>query len=496
LEEKNYNNFDLPEYFQFDDLLKKSSLILRDKSICDLCRNNSSGKKDWPSNYEDVNYTFLSNKDGSFAWRPLQLIHPLLFVDLVNFITEHDNWYAITKRFAEFNKGYLECISIPRISTDGSSHRSKQITNWWENIEQRSLKLSLQYNYVYLTDITNCYGSIYTHSIEWALTEGGKEAVKRRLRGSEKTLGSEIDMKIRNMTYGQTNGIPQGSSLMDFISEIVLGYADIELTKLLDEKKIPKNDFCILRYRDDYRIFVNNPNIGHEIMKCLNTVLFELGMKMNAEKTSEQNDIIMASLKKEKLERLYYAPVGQSWQKEALRIYQLSKKYPNSGLVLKELNLYFDKLDKVDQYLKDDIELLIAVLINISIRSPRTFNWVSAIVSKLLPHILNVKKREEIVRQIHDKYKKIPNTSYIDVWLQRISAPSNIDIEYKDKLTKIAILEIKNNELWNCLWLDKQIVSEFNSVKISNLKDKIEKKEITPVVTRKEVELFKNIINS
>ena len=34
------------------------------------------------------------------------------------------------------------------------------------------------------------------------------------------------------MRYGQTNGIPQGSVLMDFISEMVLGYID----KLLEEK--------------------------------------------------------------------------------------------------------------------------------------------------------------------------------------------------------------------------------------------------------------------
>jgi hypothetical protein len=33
------------------------------------------------------------------------------------------------------------------------------------------------------------------------------------------------------MRHGQTNGIPQGSVLMDFIAEMVLGYADTLITK-------------------------------------------------------------------------------------------------------------------------------------------------------------------------------------------------------------------------------------------------------------------------
>ena len=40
------------------------------------------------------------------------------------------------------------------------------------------------------------------------------------------------------MTYGQTNGIPQGSSLMDFIAEIILGYADTQLVKKLKGRKL------------------------------------------------------------------------------------------------------------------------------------------------------------------------------------------------------------------------------------------------------------------
>jgi hypothetical protein len=44
---------------------------------------------------------------------------------------------------------------------------------------------------------------------------------------------------------------------MDFIAEIVLGYIDVQLTSRISE--IPKTSYKILRYRDDYRVFVDNP---------------------------------------------------------------------------------------------------------------------------------------------------------------------------------------------------------------------------------------------
>ena len=144
-----------------------------------------------------------------------------------------------------------------------------------EKIEQASLKISLEYEYVFITDITNCYGSIYSHSIDWALCDGGKnEAKQNKYNGNNNTLGAIIDTKIEGMNYGQTNGIPQGSALMDFIAEMILGYADIELTNYLkNDPKIQGQNFKILRYRDDYRIFVSDP-IGKRNIK-----VFEYSIK-------------------------------------------------------------------------------------------------------------------------------------------------------------------------------------------------------------------------
>ncbi|MEL7601276.1 MAG: RNA-directed DNA polymerase, partial [Proteiniphilum sp.] len=93
--------------------------------------------------------------------------------------------------------------------------------------------MSLEYNHLLLLDITDCYGSLYTHSIVWAL-HTIEEAKKVENRNNPDFIGVVIDKHIQEMSFGQTNGIPQGSVLMDFIAEIVLGFGDYLLTLELD----------------------------------------------------------------------------------------------------------------------------------------------------------------------------------------------------------------------------------------------------------------------
>jgi len=493
LDEKNYVNFDIPDYFHFEDLLLKIDGLTFCKNIKDICnKRGETNKPDWPKYYENVNYTFLSNKDGVFAWRPMQLIHPVLYVDFVNFITSKDNWDHIVGRFEFFSKGCVRCISIPRMSQCDNSHKAAQIMHWWEEMEQQSIILALKYNYVFSTDITNCYGSIYTHSVEWALTIGGREASKKRVNEClPKTLGSEVDEKLRNMSHGQTNGISQGSTLMDFVAEMVLGYCDMELLKEISDLKIKKKDLYILRYRDDYRIFVNDPLLGHQVLKKLNNVLYGLGMKMNPSKTIERGDVILSSIKGEKLERIFLAPIKQDFQKEALRIYQLSKKYPNSGLIAKELSLYYDRMENLKSLKHTNIKVLISIFSMIALNSPSVINWVSAIVSSLLEKICDGVEKKDIILMIYNKFQEMPNTSLIDVWLQRITAPLKIKISYFDNLTKIALQEIKNSDIWESRWLNSKIVQEMDLITISKLKKKVEDDSISPVISRAEVQLFR-----
>ena len=254
LEAKNYCNLDLPKYINFQELLEKISIEMGNNTYLQI-------KKDNPENYDDINYILFNNKDGGYDWRPYQIINPVMYISLVNVITKEENWNEILERFENIElNSYIKCESIPIVESSENllNKKSSQILNWWDKIEQTSIKLALEYDYLFQTDIVNCYAEIYTHSIAWALHT---KIIAKQNRNPNGLLGNIIDKHLQNMSYGQTNGIPQGSVLMDFIAEILLKYADELITNHIIQEGIPKENFYILRYRDDYRIFVKEVSV-------------------------------------------------------------------------------------------------------------------------------------------------------------------------------------------------------------------------------------------
>ncbi len=250
LKGESYCDVELPVYFTFTTLLSAVAKEISDKSLSDLSKS--------PRDYEGVNYSLLSNKDGRHAWRPFQLIHPAIYVSLVHQITKPDNWETITNRLNTFqNIPKFTCTSIPLESAIKRKDKAAQILNWWIGIEQGSIELAIEYKHSFHADVSECYASIYTHSIAWAVHDKSHAKERRKDRA---LIGNVIDGHIQDMRHGQTNGIPQGSVLMDLIAELVLGYADLLLSERLQKSKI--DDYRILRYRDDYRIFVQNTYVG------------------------------------------------------------------------------------------------------------------------------------------------------------------------------------------------------------------------------------------
>jgi len=473
LKQESYFNFDLPPYFVFRDLLNNISETIGENDIEGFYKNinldNGRVQRPFPGDLENVNYTLLNNKDGKYAWRPFQLIHPALYVALVHKITQQNTWDTITRRFNAFRENpKIQCESIPLESETELSDRATTISNWWHKIEQSSLELALEYEYAIHTDISNCYGSIYTHSVPWALH--GKSFAKRN-RGLSH-VGNLIDKYLRDMSFGQTNGIPQGSVLMDFIAEMILGYADMKLSQRINKANI--YDYQILRYRDDYRIFVNNPQDAEEIAKFLTEILIELGMRLNAQKTIVSNNVIRDSIKADKLYWNSAKKSGKGLQSHLLLIHQLSENYPNSGSLRKALDNYFDRIKKLEET-KENLKVLISILIDIAFKNPKTYPSVCAILSKFLSLIEDEDEQEEILKKIKNRFAKIPNTGHIKLWLQRITIKINREIQYGEKLCN----RVNDNsiKIWNSAWLNDDINKIINETELidENVIEKIDK---------------------
>lgn len=488
LKEDSYSNVDLPEYITFQKILDDTYKSLENHKLSDFYDNDKK-----PYKYDEVNYKIIANKDGLYAWRPFQLIHPALYVELVKQITEKDNWKLICDRFKEFQKNEkIQCASIPIVSTNPKkTQKSEQITTWWKETEQASIKQALEFSYIYVTDITDCYGSIYTHTICWALH--GKDFAKiPENRKNSKLIGCFIDEKLRDMAFGQTNGIPQGSVLMDFIAEIVLGYADLLLSEKLKEEKI--EDYHIIRYRDDYRIFVNNPTEGDAITKYLTEILIELGLKLNPTKTSSSKNIILGSIKKDKID-LTTSLLGEKYlsndsenvkynnQRLLLQIYDFADKHPNSGQLKRILTKFYEKME-VDCK-KDDMGVLLSIVADLAYNNPSTYNLCAAIISKIIECVSSDEEKINYIKKIIKKFNSLPNTGFMDIWLQRISYKISSDVQYKDKLCKL--MNHQEALLWNSDWLNGKLKQIIDNCQIIN-ENIIE--QMSPVITQKEVDAF------
>lgn len=466
LKGESYSNIDLPSYFDFNNYIKNLYKELSRKELHDCCEQlpKLSGKgkmPNYPHNHDGVSYQLLTNKDGKYSWRPLQLIHPVLYCLLVKLITNSSNWAIIVNHFkncAKNNK--IECISLPIESTSKKSDKAEVIKNWWDRMEQQSIKLSLLYDYVLVTDITDCYGSIYTHSIPWALHT---KAIAKKKTGS--LLGDQIDALIREMRFGQTNGIPQGSVLMDFLAEIILGYVDVELSARITKIK----NYKILRYRDDYRIFCNNTKDLEFIAKALSESLADIGLKLNSSKTSISSDVIKSSIKPDKYYHIANTPIYaknleslfSTIQKELLYIHDIATKYPNSGMLSTLLTNLYEKVIFKHKKIKEDVDVLISITIDIALKNPRTYSATFAIISKLLEQV-NTTRRKKIVKQILGKFNDIPNTGHMQIWLQRLCYPLKMSLPYTEKMC--FLVEGKEEEIWESCWLMPAIKAKMDSL--------------------------------
>lgn len=449
MDRKSYFSLDLPEYFDFQPILNKLDHAIGGYKIHEIFYNHGLDKGAIiearnPQNIEDVNYKFYHNKDGRFAWRPFQLIHPAMYVCLVHEITEQNNWKTITDRIKKIRSETpeIECFSIPISTINKPASTEKTVLNWWQKIEQRSIELSLNYGYMLNTDITNCYGSIYTHSIPWAIHD--KEFIKSNLQ--YKGIGPSIDCAIRLMSNNQTNGIPQGSVVMDFIAEIVLAYSDLLLAQ---ELKGEVQDYRILRYRDDYRIFTKTKEDAEIIGKVLSEVLGSLNLKLNEQKTRLSEEVISSSIKPDKWFWLESKQSSRNLQRYLLLIHSLASRYPNSGSLKRTLGKYYTAIKKKRRM--SNVRSLISIIVDIALKNPAVYPICASILGKFFSFI---KDREEIVnymKSIMERLASIPNTDYLYIWLQRISFKTDDSISFDNPLCDN--VQSLAKPIWNSSWL-------------------------------------------
>ncbi len=448
LKSSSYFDLTLPEWFNFEPILGAAFEVAE--------KIDHSAIHAWkPQNESGVNYQFLSNKDGKFAWRPFELINPLIYAKAVQLITHESNWSLIQQRLALFSGGVVECCSLPVVSNGPMSDVAEQILQWWHKIEQRSLELSFEYSHVAISDVSNCYPSIYTHAIAWAFHDKG--FIKNgNNRNDPNLIGNRLDKLIRCSREGQTNGLPQASILSHVLAELILGYCDREINKRLAAFK----DVRILRYRDDYRIFGLSDSSCNEALKVVSEELHEFGMRLGAAKTTESTNLVSSAVKSEKIVALGLITSQTTLQKELLILHKFALDHPNAGSLKVLLKNFLKQLKAQifkERYKFENKTVLVAILMDIVAISPNVVPAVARAVSLILEHLPD-DESNELFERLLAKSRRIPNSGYLDIWLQRMALPSKIQFDTTEALCLAATEQAAG--VWNFDWISDTGIKE------------------------------------
>jgi hypothetical protein len=207
------------------------------------------------------------SRPGSLR-RRLAIINPLLYFRLAKFIV--DNQTVLLRKAADSHLSLGKVV----LSPGGWLRRANRIGA----ISQHRATRRVGEHFLLAADVSRFYPSIYTHTIEWAITS--KAEAKRRLRTRPRrpSVDSALDALVQACQNGQTRGIPIGPVASMLISEILLTRVDAKLKvrKLLHG----------FRYVDDYELTFSERSQAERALTFLEDALAELELELNPAKTA------------------------------------------------------------------------------------------------------------------------------------------------------------------------------------------------------------------
>jgi len=145
------------------------------------------------------------------------------------------------------------------------------------------IRLEKQFSKMWLLDVANCFDSIYTHTISWAIKN--KEFIKGHVTFRNQFC-QRFDTLIQRSNNNETNGIPIGAEVSRIFAEIIFQDIDVQiLLKLINDYKYMHNtDYAIRRYVDDYIVFAKNDKIMKTVVSAINDGLNDYNLYLNDSK--------------------------------------------------------------------------------------------------------------------------------------------------------------------------------------------------------------------
>ena len=232
-----------------------------------------------PSNYSG---STLFYDGGTFRGqlRKFGIINPINYLLLSRCLADH--WPDIVKVYRlsglTGSRPKFPAVSSPRRAIDVASIHEKR---------KSQQHLASSYPVILALDINQFYGSIYTHSIPWAVL--GKPEAKRlfRINRLRRQWSNTLDKLVRNCNQQQTIGLPIGPDTSRILSELILSRIDTELVA----KGTGIRSDQVFHNIDDYQIGVADLAAAEEAQSRFVRIISQYELRLNDFKTSVDHGI-------------------------------------------------------------------------------------------------------------------------------------------------------------------------------------------------------------
>ena len=220
-------------------------------------------------------------------------------------------------------------LDYAHVSSYFSYRRYNNINRFYSSPEFKACER--KYPHLVHADVSKCFDSVYTHTVSWVTN--GIIASKHITRKTVDTFGGSFDYLMQYLNYAETSGIIIGPEVSRIFAEIILQEVDIRVERdLATAGFIHGTHYEIMRYVDDYFVFLADPNQANRVDDIISAQLATFKLHLNEQKqrhfdTPLQSHMSVAKVRiREDLERRTYYEVDTESDFGEVSLYFSSSK--------------------------------------------------------------------------------------------------------------------------------------------------------------------------
>lgn len=273
-------------------------------------------------NHKGHDYVRYNAMRNTGITRQMAIPNPISYYCMCDFL--RNNWETnLLPYFYAKTSGQSFCYSqvhLQKIDADKALfHMNLDYAEKDSVLDDYCITLPIAKRYKVTTDISNCFPSIYSHALSWALTT--KEVAK--LTKNDKTLWyNQLDDVNINLKNRETNGQLIGPHTSNLISEIILTSVDAAL----------QDRYKYIRKIDDITFYADTYQEAEDFINDLSKELKNYDLLINEKKTKIEE---LPEKTDDWLIQLNWFYIGDEKTTDGKRVFRRSRLIPFLNLATK-----------------------------------------------------------------------------------------------------------------------------------------------------------------